>query len=54
VARTCRNASGRGGSVRLLDRERNLIARLVGWRQERREVASRYDGLATSDLGFRA
>jgi hypothetical protein len=49
-----RNASGRGGSVLLLDRERNMIARLVGWPQERRKVATGYDELAASDLGFRA
>jgi hypothetical protein len=49
-----RNASGRGGSVLLLDRERDVTTLLVGWHQERRKVATRYDELAASDLGFRA
>jgi hypothetical protein len=31
---------------------RPAIARLVGWRKERRKVTARSDELAASDLGF--
>ena len=33
-------------------RQRNVVERLVGWLKESRRVATRYDKLATTFLGF--